>query len=495
LTGRKTPPPTARALLLGGAGVSAFALWTTAGTPWSMMFWSEGEFGALVAGLTASILVAAFAAAPRRRHAPCPAGIGLARGVATFALIAAVPWFLWIQPFKALWLLMYAGCASGVFAVCYVIAPWTGRFGIAVGKTGAWLAVTLLGLELGLRALAWAIPHPLLATSGSTSSVLATYRKKPGELHLGFRCDDRGFADRLDRPPGTRLVTVVGDSFGVGVVPQPFHYTTVAEEHLPGTAFYSAAVIAAGPAEYEILVREELLADAPDLLLVALFVGNDIEEAMRFDPAWPLLRSVFDRESLRLVALVERLRRIGAERARSDGSRPAASIQGEGETGVADRREILARFPWLDDPALEQPTLSEATFHEVEGRRARFACGPDSATRYEPLFRALRAIRAAAGPIPLGVVLIPDEFQVEDALWGRLDTSGLERDLPQARISAWLAANGIPVLDLLPTFRALSPGPDGSRHLYHVQDTHWNRRGNALAGAELAAFARRLLGQ
>ncbi len=492
-TERRPPPPFARALLLGGAGVSACALWVAASMPWSMMFWSDEAFGALVAGLSGSVLLAAFAASPRRRHRPCPTGKGLARGIATFALLGLAPWFLWLQPFKALWLLMYAGCASGVFAIGYVVAPWTGRAGAVIGKVGTILAVTLFGLELGLRGLSWLVPHPLLATSGSTPSVLATYRKAPGEIHLGFRCDARGFADHLQRARDARLVTVVGDSFGVGVVPQPFHYTTVAEGHLPGTEFYSAAVIAAGPAEYDALIRDELRADEPDLLLVALFVGNDIEEASRFDPAWPFLRSLLDRRSLRLVTLTERLVRVGAERERSQGQQPMASIQGEGAEPVADRRESLARFPWLDDPDLERPTLSRTTFLEVEKRRACFACDPRAPERYEPLFRALQAIRASADGIPFGVVLIPDEFQVEDAVWAALDASDLERDLPQARIGAWLAAQGIPALDLLPTFRAFAPGADGSRHLYHVQDTHWNRRGNALAGAELAAFARRLL--
>ena len=285
----------------------------------------------------------------------------------------------------------------------------------------------------------------------------------------------------------------ITDSFGIGVVPPPFHYTTAAEERLPGTEFYSAAVIAAGPAEYEVLLREELLTDEPDLLLIALFVGNDVEEASRFDPAWPLLRTCFDRSSLRIALLLDRLGRIDAERDRSGSERPTAAVQGEAAPRVEDRRESLIRFPWLDDPSLEEATLSAETFLEVESRRARFVCAPDAGDRYEPLFRALRAIRAAAGSIPIGVVLIPDEFQVEDAIWNQVAEQGFERDLPQQRIGAWLRGEGIATLDLLPTFRAFAPGPDGQRHLYHLRDTHWNRRGNALAGAELAAFAERLL--
>jgi hypothetical protein len=32
------------------------------------------------------------------------------------------------------------------------------------------------------------------------------------------------------------------------------------------------------------------------------------------------------------------------------------------------------------------------------------------------------------------------------------------------------------------------PLEDGNRHLYHLRDTHWNARGNRLAGEALAEF-------
>ena len=38
---------------------------------------------------------------------------------------------------------------------------------------------------------------------------------------------------------------------------------------------------------------------------------------------------------------------------------------------------------------------------------------------------------------------------------------------------------------------AVEPLPDGRRHLYQLRDTHFNARGNQVAGQELAAFLRR----
>ena len=90
-------------------------------------------------------------------------------------------------------------------------------------------------------------------------------------------------------------------------------------------------------------------------------------------------------------------------------------------------------------------------------------------------------------------MLIPDEFQVEDGLWDEVVASvgsRLDRDQPQDRIRAFLRQEGLPSLDLLPILRAVPPLADGQRHLYHLQDTHFNVRGNQVAGEKLAEFLR-----
>ena len=75
----------------------------------------------------------------------------------------------------------------------------------------------------------------------------------------------------------------------------------------------------------------------------------------------------------------------------------------------------------------------------------------------------------------------------------RLGRTDLDRDQPQERIRTWLGARGVPSLDLLPILRAQPALADGSRHLYHLRDTHWNARGNRVAGVALARFLREQL--
>ena len=89
-------------------------------------------------------------------------------------------------------------------------------------------------------------------------------------------------------------------------------------------------------------------------------------------------------------------------------------------------------------------------------------------------------------------MILPDEFQVDDALWAEVQAADgaepLERDRFQRIVCEWARERGVPALDLLPELRAVPPWSDGRPHLYHLRDTHFNRRGNRAAGEALARF-------
>jgi hypothetical protein len=100
-------------------------------------------------------------------------------------------------------------------------------------------------------------------------------------------------------------------------------------------------------------------------------------------------------------------------------------------------------------------------------------------------------------------MLIPDEFQVDDELWGavraqlvktaRGSATAWDRDRPQRILVKSLTDRGIPYLDLLPVLRSVPPLSDGKLHCYLRRDTHWNARGNRIAGAALGEFLRSLV--
>ena len=108
--------------------------------------------------------------------------------------------------------------------------------------------------------------------------------------------------------------------------------------------------------------------------------------------------------------------------------------------------------------------------------------------RYDDFFAALDAFHEILGKRLL-VLIIPDQFQLEDDLWRQLMAGtdrpeDFERDYPQQQISARCRSHGINYIDLLPELRAAQI----RGRTYHLQDTHWNARGNRVAGEALARW-------
>jgi hypothetical protein len=356
------------------------------------------------------------------------------------------------------------------------------------------LAVLAIGLELALRTVALWAPSPLLAEdSTDAKGWLAANKLVPGTSRFGFRVNSHGFYDDEFHENQGCLVAAVGDSFTVGIVPHEFHFATVAERAL-GCPIDAIGVLAVGPEEYALLERDEALPLHPDVVLVDLFVGNDLVDNLRGrDHFRGAMRHWLDRHNLLLYEVPRRLAILARERHRR-GGRPRAL---EPPLAAAPGRdELLRALPWLADPAAEAPSMSHEAYLALETRHGREICGGGDEPYYRRFWEILDQMRAAARPRTLAVLVIPDELQVEDPLWRAVSARAgvpLDRDRAQRILAAGLEQRGIPHLDLLPTLRAQPAGPDGMRHLFHRDDTHLNARGNAVTGAALAAFLRPLL--
>ena len=87
------------------------------------------------------------------------------------------------------------------------------------------------------------------------------------------------------------------------------------------------------------------------------------------------------------------------------------------------------------------------------------------------------------------MVLIPDEFQVNDQLREEARLAAgwkaeeIEVELPQARLREFLSNRQIPCLDLLPVLKHCS-------ETYALRDTHWNALGNRIASSAIADWLR-----
>jgi hypothetical protein len=359
------------------------------------------------------------------------------------------------------------------------------------------LSLSAVVCEAVLRFAAWWIPSPLFAGAEDPGAAAMIDRQTlaPGTMYLGTPINAWGDHDDppVRRRDGQCLVTCVGDSFSLGSVPLARHYTTVAERALGDCPVYNMGTSSIGPREYLYLVQTRVPLLDPSLIVIALYVGNDVSDvyATAAKVPSPGAPPFFARERIRSFVVVRRLlawmgesRKLGARRVGT----PQGFDAGSGE----------ARLAWLDDYRLETPGESEEAYEQIERGIAQTTLATD-AWMYQRFFEYLDRIVSAAGSRKIAFLLIPTEMQVDDPLWQRvqawLPDVPLERDQPQRRIRAWLERRSVPYFDLLPAFRAVEQEPDGSRHLYHLRDTHFNSRGNRLAGEKLAEFLRTELGR
>jgi len=443
---------------------------------------------ALAACVAATLLAAwSLVTLVRERSHPPGATWTSLRALLALLVIAWLGFLAWVQPFQRLWLDLAAGTAAGL-ASAIVLAlrrrPLPSSRAVRLADLSIFsLCASLILAELGLRALAAVHPLPILARAGDgPRRTIERFRCAPGTLRFGFACNARGFYDDPGPPAGQPWIAAIGDSFSLGAVPHAFHYTSVAEREL-GIPIDNIGVAGIGPPEYVSLLLDEALPRGPDSIVIALFIGNDL---VFEDPAaqrpHPRLRRWLERERVLLAVLPRRLSRLSGERGAAHGEHRGAATA----TTTAESSEP----PWLDDPLRELPSLSSEAFLRLETARALDVCAGDPPALPE-LFVLLREARRIASPTPLHLLLIPDEFQVEDPLWAAVQRRAgrpLERDRPQRLLGAWLDREGIAYLDLLPHLRAVTPLSNGRRHLYHLRDTHFNARGNRIAGEALANF-------
>ncbi len=316
------------------------------------------------------------------------------------------------------------------------------------------LAATLVLAEGALRLnAAWTGRSPLLYQE------LDAYRLVPGvDYGAGLRGNRLGYPGRdveTAKRAGVFRIAALGDSFAVGpTVPFPENYLSRLEQGLPGVEVDNFGVSGTGPREYQAILQRDVWQFQPDLVLVSIFVGNDVTETL----ATP---RHLDPRRHAVYLLLTRAGRLIRERWRQE--QPTAPAPAGG-------RRL-------------EPGLSPATFREVEARRLAVCCkGANLEKKWRLVLMCLDRIigDCRRHQVPVGFILIPDEFQVNatvlvDALRAaRLEAGDIELTRPQQRFQEFFVERGVPCLDLLPVLRTR---PD----TYTPHDTHWNVEGNRVA--------------
>jgi len=331
------------------------------------------------------------------------------------------------------------------------------------------LALTLFLSEGGLRLYgAWSGRSLLVADT------LDAYKLKPGhDYGGGLRGNNLGYPGKdfvIEKQPGVRRLAVLGDSFAVGpAVPFGDNFLTLLESNLPNIQVYNFGISSTGPREYQTVLQEDVWQFHPDVVLVCVFVGNDITETLAIPRGMSLRNHA-------LYLFLNRAGRMIHERSRQ----PFLSI------------------PSSPDP-FPRPALAEATFREVEARRlsiCQFPPRPGMEKKWQQALLYLDAIvdDCKSHQVPVGFILIPDEFQVNSSVLSvaltdaNLGLQDVDLCMPQQRLQEFCDDRDVPCLDLLPFFNGV---PD----THAPRDTHWNMRGNRLAADEIAPWLTRWLNE
>ncbi len=346
----------------------------------------------------------------------------------------------------------------------------------------------LLLFEGATRLMARCYPSPIFWDQESVARKIAGVRWPPGHPYFDFRFNSRGYHDEEFFVAGEKdwVGVVLADSFGIGIVPYSYHYTRVAEEKLQAAwaekyeriNLHNFGVAGIGMREYAYLLVTEALACKPSLVILCVFIGNDIFE---FDltkkrPCWWYFQGWMGGQTLK------RLLAIGREIRRKKPAEQASSTAPAVPTGEA--------YDYVRNWRLEKPTFSDEKFMRIERERLE-VCNtnnPIVPPYYDAFFESLSFFGATLGDHLL-IVLIPDEFQVNDELYHQLmryvpKRRFYDRDYPQQRILEFCKKRGWAVLDLLPALREAQV----EGRVYHLNDTHWNARGNRVAGEAIADF-------
>jgi len=328
--------------VVGCFAVSVFALLQAIRRTYSLQLWPDDVYLGLLVGLflslIASVAVGAWLVIAWMRGALPVSSIAPYRGTFLLLFLSVVVYLVFLQPFKMLYLVLYAGMVAGNLSVGVFLSMIMARrrWFARLERVALSICLGLLALEVGPRFLSLISGSPLLARSSSVDNTLRVHRFEPGEIFCGQPCNSLGFNDvEPTRSEGGQLALLIGDSFVVGVVPRPLHFSSVAEEALSGLEISCLGVNGAGPGEYLELLRNPGMQLRPDLVLVALFVGNDLADALRYRPEYPVLRAFLDRERLASVQVLGRVATFFRERGRS-----AATPGGGGRWGASRASDL-----------------------------------------------------------------------------------------------------------------------------------------------------------
>jgi len=288
-------------------------------------------------------------------------------------------------------------------------------------------------------------------------------------------------------PAGGLRIAVLGDSMTAAIATDEERTfvrrleAALATGEAPGPVEVMNFGVASASTGSELVTWREVAAGyRPDIVLLAFFTGNDLgDNSSRLTRA---PRAYFDLdEAGRLVE--------GRE------SEPTPAL-----ARWLDRHSRL--YVWQKVAIRRLRAATQSAAHGVEPGQLIFARdgGADVEHAWSVTAALLHRLRdeVEASGARFGAVVVPCAEQVDDALWSdlahRAREAGLDlgREEPSRRLAAIWAREGIPAIDLTPTFVAAARGPGGeaasAEGLYLAGRFHLSDEGHRVAAEAIARF-------
>ena len=291
----------------------------------------------------------------------------------------------------------------------------------------------------------------------------------PGVDLAGQTVNSLGYWDEefeVNQPKSRFRVALLGDE---AVFSGTAHNNFLAhiEEAMPSLEIYNFAIPQAGPREYAAILSPEVMRFHPDLVLCVISIANDITD----EPSRP---TIYQWEGLRVYQL------------------------GNQFTASARSKRFFASQP--PQPAWQGPDSIDPQRYLRESTARLAVCRTpinDELQRcwkrtLEDLERL--AAQAAHSEVPLGLVLVPGEFQVNRVLLETLQRRGgygeaIDLELPQRRLGVFASKHDIPLLDLLPHLRM------ANEPVHCHKKRNLNDLGNAVAGDAVSRWLEQRFGR
>ena len=336
---------------------------------------------------------------------------------------------------------------------------------------------------------------------------------KKGLYDVPVEVNSAGFRDReheIAKPPGTKRIVLLGDSF-LEAVQVRFDRSVAAElerglvERGVPAEVVSLGVSGAGTAREYLALREYGLRYSPDLVIL-LFVENDVSDnsqrlqgatfmpCAQLDARGRLLRDASGRPAF--TPFDERRPATGLRAFLKDHLMSLRFLRSRIEESPR-LNDLLYRLGLMADPprAFTVHDDDEYGFFEIYRPEPRPGWA-EAWSMTEQLLLESRGLAVSSGA-RFAVALLPAHWDVDAGKWNELrdqvpgmDEAPLDLRVPSLRLESFLRENGIPVLDLFPAFEG---AVDREPPLYLRDDSHWTDAGHALAASTLVPGVAELL--